>query len=182
MLNTYLFICSSPEIGNDCSIRVFWVQVYNLLDYFNRTLYKNVWAPVELIIFGEKYLQKSYYLLSSIASKNEKFVQLIWNFAHCSYLPWVYIEIWSLCRFDLWCPLQTTVHFMLTFVYIIITYTTLNLFNLGAKLKIVIQYTSWYLLQVHSIFHFKVMVIFTSTYKFNCPHNYTLLHSLFATQ
>ena len=34
------------EIGNDRSIRVFWVRLYALLEYFDRFLYINVWASI----------------------------------------------------------------------------------------------------------------------------------------
>ena len=67
----------------------------------------------------------------------------------------VYLEIWSQS------PLvSSTVHFMLknSDLCLYITHTTLSLFKLGAKLKIFIQETNGYLLQVHSLFHFKVMI------------------------
>jgi len=82
------------------------------------------------------------------------FVQKVWNLAHSIYLPWsvfwdatdltfhvIYSTIlWSKYSSDL-CPY--------------LTYTTLNLFKLSV---ILIQETSWLLLQIHSMFHFKVMV------------------------
>ena len=59
---------------------------------------------------------------------------------------------------------SSTVHFMLknSDLCLYITHTILNLLKLGAKLKIFIPKSSWYLLQVHSIFHLKDTLIFIS--------------------
>jgi len=100
------------------------------------------------------------------------------NFTHSIYLPWS--VFWDV---EPWPFLSSKVLFyhQNSDLCLYLTYTTPNLFKIGAKLKILIQETSLHLLQVHSMFHYKNMVFLMAakSLKFKPHATVQFIYSIF---
>jgi len=88
------------------------------------------------------------------------FVQKVWNLAHSIYLPWS--VFWDVEPLHIWPLVSSTILFyhQNSDRYLYLTYATLNLFKLGAKLK-----TKKNKLTLHNMYHYKVLWYFTGSWQ-----------------